>query len=258
MTFQEIAEDFTRRVTAIEPLLILTRDSGLQAEGIDALRDYFEELEIYRADAEAQGADDAANVFLGFKSIVSGLAEELSVYRLLKSEDPNRAWDSLIRAQDAFGAAMRAHSSFDYLAPKARRLRELENYLFPPVQFLSAGLIVRRQECSICNADYSECDHLAGKPYCGRFCYVILKGAEPDHVALVDEPANRHCRVVAFSTPEGRRNVMTWLVTKTEGGEQGHTEEQFVAESVIATQRDFEGENVTGTPFPTGATSNDD
>lgn len=253
MTFQDIAEDFTWRVTTIEPLLILTRDSGLQGEAIVALREFFEELEGYRASAEAQGAEDPANIFLGFKSIVSGLAEELSLYRLLKAGEPDRAWDALIRAQAAFDAALRAHASFDYLSPKAHRLRELEGFLFPPVQFLSAGMIVRKQECSICNADYAACDHLAGKPYCGRFCYVILKEVEPDHVALVKEPANRHCRVVAFSTPEGRRNVMTWLVTKPEGSEGEHTDEQFVVQSVIATQMDFEGENVTGTSFPNDA-----
>ena len=250
MTLHEIVEEFNRRTAEVEPLLILTRDSGLQAGAVDELKSYYTTLETYRSQAEAQRAEHAANILLGFKSVVSGLAEELNLFRLLKSEEPDRAWDALVRAQAGFDAALRAHHSFDYLRPKAERLRELERYLFPPLRFLSAGMIVRRQECSICEADYAACDHLAGRPYCGRFCYIVLKEVEPNHVALVEEPANRHCRIVSFSTPEGRRNVMTWLVFKTEVREGEHTEDQFVAESVLATQMDFEGEQATGTAFP--------
>lgn len=250
MTFEDIIEEFNRRTAEVEPLLILTRDSGLQAGAVDELKSYHTTLENYRSHAEAQRAEDPANILLGFKSVVSGLAEELNLYRLLKSEEPDRAWDALIRSQAGFDAALRAHNTFDYLRSKAERLRDLERYLFPPLSFLSAGMIVRRQECSICEADYAACDHLAGRPYCGRFCYIVLKEVEPNHVALVEEPANRHCRIVSFSTPEGRRNVMTWLVSRTEVREGEHNEHQFVAESVIATQLDFEGEQSTGTAFP--------
>lgn len=43
---------------------------------------------------------------------------------------------------------------------------------------------------------------------------------------------------------------MSWRVTKLEANEVEHSDEQFVAESVVATQMDFEGENMTGTAFP--------
>jgi hypothetical protein len=249
-TIHDIAEDFSQRVTAAENLLYLTRDAGLQRESLTELRIYYDEVESYRASAEAALAEHPANILLGFKSVVSALAEELNLYLFLKADQPDAAWDALIRAQAGVDAALRAHKSFAYLAAKVRRLRDLESCLFPPIQFLSAGLIVRRQECSICHDDYAACDHLAGRPYCGRFCYVVLRDVEPDHVALVEEPANRHCRVVAFSVPGGRKNVMTWRVVSNSEGEPQAPEDHFVAESVIATQMDFEGENSVGTPFP--------
>lgn len=247
---QDVAEEFARRVTDGEKLLYLTRDAGLQRETLTKLRPYFQELESYRAAAEAAGAEHPANILLGFKSVVSALAEELNLYLFLKADEPDAAWDALIRAQAGIDAALRAHESFAYLAGKVQRLRDLESFLFPPVQFLSAGMIVRRQECSICHGDYAACDHLAGRPYCGRFCYVVLRDVEPDHVALVEEPANRHCRVVAFSVPGGRKNVMTWRIAPNPGSEPQVPDDHFVAESVIATQMDFEGESPTGTPFP--------
>ncbi|RYF23328.1 MAG: hypothetical protein EOO77_02320 [Oxalobacteraceae bacterium] len=250
MTFEDIAEDFSRRVVAIEPLLFLTRDGGMQAEAVAALQQLYTELEGYRASAEVQNSVEPANIFLGFKCIVSSVAEELNVYRLLKMDQSDRAWDALIRSQAGCDAALRAHRSFSYLTPKAQRLRELEKFLFPPLQFVSAGMIVRRQICSICRDEYAACDHLAGKPYCGRFCYVALADVEPNHVALVDVPANRHCRILSVSTPTGQRNVMTSRVSQMEGSEFEHSENQLVAQSVIATQMDFEGENATGTTFP--------
>lgn len=249
-TLQDVAERFSRYVTEAERLLYLTRDAGLQRETLTELRPYYEELESYRAAAEAANAEHPANIPLGFKSVVSALAEELNLYLFLKADEPDSAWDALVRAQAGIDAALRADESFAYLAAKVRRLRDLEACLFPPMQFLSAGLIVRRQECSLCHDDYAACDHLAGRPYCGRFCYVVLRDAEPDHVALVEEPANRHCRVIAVSVPDGRRNVMTWRVTPSFGSEPQAPNDHFVAESVIATQMDFEGENSAGTPFP--------
>lgn len=243
----QIAEDFTARVTAIEPLLFLTRDSELKRQAIGALEQLYAELDGYRTAASAGGVETEANILLGLSAATAGLIEELRVYLLLKAEDPDKAWDALVRAQSAFSAALRAHASFAYLAPKAKHLRDLERYLFPPLQFVSAGTIVREQVCSICNAEYDACDHLAGRPYCGEFCAVILKQVEPDHIALVDEPANRHCRITAVGTPEGKRNVMTWRVTPAKAGDTPYVEGQLIAESIIATMSNF-GSEVASAP----------
>ena len=255
ITLPRIAEDFTARVTAVEPLLFLTRDSRLQRDAIAALEQLVAELEGYRAAAAAKRAETEANILLGLRTAANGLIEELRVYLLLKAEDPDQAWDALVRSQAAFAAAMRAHASFAYLAAKADHLRALERYLFPPIQFVSAGLIVREQVCSICRADYSACDHLAGRPYCGQFCTVILKQAEPDHIALVDEPANRHCRITAIGTATGRRNVMTWRVTPPKAGDTPYVEGELIADSIIATTSHFGCEEAdgAGASAPAGA-----
>ncbi|WP_285019584.1 hypothetical protein [Novosphingobium sp. fls2-241-R2A-195] len=242
-SFHEIIEKFNERTHDVEPLLVLSRDSELQLAAIHDLEILSQELESFRAAASAAKAEDPANILLGFKCIVSGLISELRVYRSLKRDHPNDAWDALIRSQSSFSAAIRAHSSFGYVEGKYKRLREMEKHFFPSVQFLSAGMIVKRQVCSICDDDFSKCDHLAGRAYCGEFCHVKLLEVEGDHVALVDEPANRLCRIVAFSTPAGRRDVLSWRITGPNRDETEASSDQMVAESIIFTLNDDAAES---------------
>ena len=43
---------------------------------------------------------------------------------------------------------------------------------------------------------------------------IIVEDLEADHVALVDIPADKRCRVISFETKEGYRNRMTWKLEK--------------------------------------------
>ena len=46
----------------------------------------------------------------------------------------------------------------------------------------------------------------------GKFCTVRLIASAVDHVALVDDPADKRCRILKFSAEGGYRNRMTWLI----------------------------------------------
>jgi hypothetical protein len=141
----------------------------------------------------------------------------------LKQDDPDAAWDQLVDAQGQTILAVRAHEGFRNLEHRHRRLEVIEQIVFPPQVFLSAGLIVKRQECSICQADYEDCEHIVGRPYMGEFCFRILQNAEAHHVSIVEEPANKRCRVLTFADDGGRRNRMTWRLEEIEssGDAQG-------------------------------------
>jgi hypothetical protein len=54
-----------------------------------------------------------------------------------------------------------------------------------------------------------------------------------DHVAIVDNPANKICRVLRFSTEGGYRNRMTWRVEPGENNEG--TTEGITAQGIVAT-----------------------
>lgn len=241
---QGILEAYSDLVKDFDPLLFLAREKQLQIDVIPPLESLIERMDIERLTAASNSDEEVANILLGLRSLAKAVVAELQCYILLKSGEPNKAWDRLIDAESGIAAAMRAHTSFEYLDRKGARLRDLEGMLFPPQIFLSAGLIVKRQVCSICQDDYENCEHIATKPYCGQFCNIILKEVTPDHVAIVEEPANRHCRITAFNVPDGKRDRMSWIITPAEhkklppdapaGG--------LVVDSTIATIDDFGGE----------------
>lgn len=233
-----IIEKFNEQANEAACLVFLARDSGLQRTCVENLEAAQSLIDEARREAATEGDADAANFLLGLQCAAHAFGSELQVYLLLKDGKPEEAWDALIDAQDAFAAALRADPRLKHLEPAASRARELEAYLFPPQMFLSAGMIVRKQLCSICREDYSSCDHLAGLPYCGEFCTVQLAEVEGDHVAIVDEPANRRCRVTSFSVPGGTRNRMTWVITPgepTQPRNNAMPEGETLVEGVIAT-----------------------
>jgi hypothetical protein len=137
------------------------------------------------------------------------------MWLLLKSEKPEDAWDKLIAGQTETTHAMRAHPTFEHLKNRVEHLGAIEKLIFPPRVFLSAGMIVRKQLCSICDIDYADCSHLVGRPYWGEFYFRRLEDVTADHVAIVLDPANKLCRVTHFSTEGGMRNRMTWRVEPT-------------------------------------------
>jgi hypothetical protein len=70
----------------------------------------------------------------------------------------------------------------------------IEELVFPPQVFFSAGLVVQKSICSICGTEYGDCFHVVGRPYMRELCRRILTNVVPDHVAIVNEPANKRCR----------------------------------------------------------------
>ena len=52
----------------------------------------------------------------------------------------------------------------------------------------------------------------------GKLCTVTLIPSKVDHVAIVNNPANKRCRIVSVGAEGGMRNRMTWRVEP--GGEK--------------------------------------
>lgn len=209
----EAADRYRQLQGEIEPLLFLARDSDLQAAAVKTALAFADDLERNRLAAITASDEEAANDFLGLISVLRSWAFEMTAYILLKQNEPEKAWDALINAQNGIMGAARASAAFTNLAAKFEHLRDLERYLFPPQTFLSSGFIASSQHCSICQAEYEACDHIAGRPYMGRFCNIEIKGLRLDHVAFVEVPADRRCRVKSHSVPGGIRNQMTWVVS---------------------------------------------
>lgn len=224
-------------------LTYIVRDADLQREALDELAALAERVAEWKSRAVSDGEEDRANLFLGCEFAIDALMSETNMWLQLKAGEPDKAWDSLVNAQMAVRDAIRAHKGFAHLEARAIRLVNIERVVFPEQVFFSAGLIVGRQECSICGAEYGDCPHVIGQPYWGKLCGCVLREVEADHVAIVKEPANKHCRVVCFNTEGGIRNRMTWRVAP--GAIQGNPDPDrkgLTASGVILDMTDLDGQ----------------
>lgn len=203
---------FNEQVKEAEVFLSIARDSELQQQAVEKLIAVGASIVAEKERAIKDGIEDYANLLLGCECVTSALIAELKMWLLLKEGKPDAAWDELVTAQMASVDAVRAHPGFSHLSEHNRKLEAIEALVFPPQVFISSGMIVGKQECSICGEEYGDCNHLVGKPYMGKFCYIIAKDLSIDHVAIVEHPADKRCRVQHFDVDGGSRNRMTWKI----------------------------------------------
>jgi hypothetical protein len=204
--------EFNKVVEECANFRYITRDSGLQEEARAKLQDLHAQIEAEKESARTSADEDYANLLLGCECAADALISEISMWLLLKEGRPDQAWDALVAAQSNLSSAMRAHEGFARVDDNIRRLDAIERLIFPAQVFLSSGMIVKNQICSICGKEYEDCEHVKGRPYMGKFCTLTLIPSAVDHVAIVDKPANRRCRILKFSADGGYRNRMTWVV----------------------------------------------
>ena len=208
----DIVLDFNRTVKEAEVFVSIARDSELQRAACVKLECALAAVSAEKKRAIEQSEEDYANLLLGCQCVATALIAEIKMWLLLKEEMPDEAWDQLVTAQMASVDAVRAHDGFRHVEQNSLRLDAIEALIFPPQVFISSGMIASVQQCSICDEEYEDCPHLIGKPYMGMFCNIIAKGLSADHIAIVEHPADKRCRVIQFGVEGGNRNRMTWRV----------------------------------------------
>lgn len=193
--------EFNAQIDAAFRFSFPVRDRELQKEAADRLNEYLSGLDTERMRLHTVQDSDAANMFLAMGCYARSVIQLLRMWLAIRNDDPNTAWDLLISAQDSACAAMRAHRfCAAHMDEYSRHLEMLEHILFPRPQFVSSSFVIKTSECSLCNAPFHKCDHIAGFPYNGVFCVeVVHEVSAIDHVALVDFPADKRCRTTSFS-----------------------------------------------------------
>ncbi len=235
MSIQQVIDYFNAGIRDAEVFLCLARSSKLQLAACATLDMLSYNATRIKHEAVRRGEENSANLFLGFECAIGGVRSELLMWILLKRDMPNEAWEQMVAAQMAFLDATRAHKGFAHCERKLKDLERLEGQIFPPQSFVSAGFVAKRLDCSICGDRYSKCEHLRGKPYMGRFCEVIHRDPVGDHVALVETPADKRCRIVSFKTKDGHRNKLSWEITPYENGEVFEAHETLEAQTILLT-----------------------
>jgi hypothetical protein len=151
-------------------------------------------LERYREQAIEAQSEEQANAAFIHMNIVDGLVSHLELLLLLKADRMEEAWNELVKAQDNLRCALRFLQN-ESLYHWYNETLALEHLLFPCQQFVSAGHFFGYSECTICDKEYGECDHVASRLYMGRLCQQRVHDIKPDHLAFVDDPCDKGCRV---------------------------------------------------------------
>ena len=201
---------------------ILLREDCLETGYIVRHRHYHERLasmlkDFMRNTAQLKEAtikendEDSANTLLAIECFCQALRSEMLMWLALKKEDPNRAWNYLIEAQDWVKASTHAKYLERLQQEKyIEKLHQIEKVVFPPQVFNSPVMVIRSVQCSICKEDYGKCHHIAGKAYMGRFCSEIVTKYTFLHVAVVSYPFDKKARVPETWENGKWKDLMTW------------------------------------------------
>ncbi|WP_147437797.1 MULTISPECIES: hypothetical protein [unclassified Halorubrum] len=190
--------------------------------------------------------EDAANQNLMFRCMINSLRHELKMWIDLNKKSWDKAWDALVDSQTFAKSAISAHETHDKCNVREyiEKLEKIEETVFPSQNFNSPEIYVEKFTCTICEDDYSDCDHIAGNPYWGRFCQrqaeniMGMRGA-----ALVDNPKDKKARLQDHVTDDGMiRDQMTWekreMTEEEKEKYEGQTEDHFVFRATLMTADD--------------------
>lgn len=207
---------FNEAVADTQKFLFITRAKELQEDACRRLASLKERAANLKKETITDQDDDSANVLLCPESVLEATMNELRMWIALKDDDPNAAWDCLINCQGACRDAILAHTAVD-LENYISRLHTLEKLIFPQLFFSSTRMVIARSECSICGEEYGECDHLEGRPYMGQICARIVREIrEVIGADMVDDPADKHCRILQFTEAGITRDYLTLRVISLE------------------------------------------
>jgi hypothetical protein len=206
-------DHFNDVIERIHKYAIFVRGREFQEESIHTAEKLLRECIEGKNGAIEEQREDEANAFLAFELMARAVIEEFRFCLALKDDDPDAAWNHLINCQTSSALAMKSHVVASHLDKYIERLYALERLLFPQPVFFSSAFIVKKSECSICGAEYGECDHIKGRPYMGQLCGRIAKEVDIREVSVVSEPADKHCRSISYTEDGVTRNVFTQRVT---------------------------------------------
>jgi len=211
--------DFEKSINENMKFLYYTRGIEFQRNSVTELEALVKKLVKLKEDMIQIQDEESANTMLGLEEYLNVYINELKMLIFLKEDKMNDAWQSLIKAQYSLIFSLQASNIALRFGAKAhsQRLFLIEKLFFPPQTFLSSGFTAYSSKCSICNQEYGQCDHVVGKPYMGKLCHRIITNVkEVREVSIVDEPANKLCRVTSFLDNGLWRNLMTWRTEKKE------------------------------------------
>ncbi len=211
MTVSEFVQEFEAAMRKTGPFLWFTRPAKAMIEHQQSAEEWAKRARAAKEEARANKWEEVANLMLSLQCFALCVARQFEIYRQLKIDRPDAAWDALVDAQEYIQIAIQARDHPDYRV-HADRLRKAEELLFPRPIFQSCGIVYRAGNCTICGQRFDSCEHEEGRVYLGRLCREVdRRDVRLNEISLVPEPRDKRCRVVAWEDDEGvYRDYFTW------------------------------------------------
>lgn len=212
-----LIKEFNELIKVSQRKAFITIGIELQKDEIEVLKKYREDLSTLKKSFVDRELENEANLVFCIENAVFAIQCELEMLVHIKEDCMSEAWSKLVLAQVTVGSAMRNFPfDPDYLTDYLNRLDVYEKLLFPHFNFSSAGYIIKRSFCSICKADYGQCEHIKGKVYMGQMCCREIVEADLEEVSYVENPANKLCRDISYTVNGKTFDVMTLREIKKE------------------------------------------
>jgi hypothetical protein len=205
-----LINEFNEMAAIAQKKAFITVGIEIQQEEIKVLIEYMNALASLKKEFVEKKLEHEANLIFTIENSLRVLQYELEMLVFIKQDKMAEAWDKLVDAQVIFGNVVRnypfkTHSLNGYL----ERLENYEKLLFPELHFQSTGGIIKESKCSICDSDYDKCEHIKGRLYMGEMCCRIITKMELEEISFVENPANKHCRVLTIETDGKKFDIMT-------------------------------------------------
>jgi len=198
-TFEDIHIQFCRKIDEIEVYNNFTVSLSLKELAIEDCINFTNYIKNLKYQAIQQKYTYEADQLFHMQCFLNSLLSSLKIWIHLEKKEFKKAWDSLIDAQEYLSIAKKINE-YEGLNNFEKHLDHIEKAIFPKRKFyLSSAFTSIIGNCSICNHDFSDCNHIENNIYCGQLCYrVNIQNIKGNHVALVEAPKDRRCIVTNY------------------------------------------------------------
>ena len=205
-----LIDEFNQMAAIAQKKAFITVGIEIQKEEIETIQNYLKELSELKSEFVKKDLENEANLVYCIENSLLAIAYELQMLVHLKEDKMSEAWNNLVRAQVIYGTVIsnspfQSEENDNYL----NRLEQYEKLLFPNLYFQSVGGIIKESHCSICNQKSGKCYHIKGKLYKGKLCTRVITDIQLEEVSLVENPANKHCRVLSIEQNGKVIDIMT-------------------------------------------------
>lgn len=221
----DLLSEFQALAQEAQTMAFLPRASELQEAAVKEVEGFMQKLAERKLRYVRNSDENAANCVLAMEFALRAVQSELAMWLKLKGESAEEAWNDLITAQEFLGAALLVRRQLELdttgIENLLRRLLFIEHWVFPPQMFNSIGGRAKCRRCSICGAEYDDCEHIIRRAYMGKMCHTIIREVTLAEVSVVTNPADKRCRITHFSDQGKMRNKMTWRLEERREVQQG-------------------------------------